>query len=194
MPDKKILLILGHPDGDSFCGALADAYQSAANDAGHELRRIDLGKLNFDPILYKGYKEIQELEPDLVKAQEDIIWSDHLVFVYPTWWATIPALLKGFIDRVFLPGFAFKYHENDPWWDKLLAGRSARLITTMDAPLIYFRLAYFSPGTNAMKRATLKFSGIKPVGVTAFGQVKDSDESKRAKWIGKIADLGRRGV
>lgn len=106
----------------------------------------------------------------------------------------MPALLKGFIDRVFLPGFAFKYHDEGPWWDKLLEGRSARIISTMDAPKIYFWLAYRGAGHNAMKRATLQFCGIKPVSITTFDRVKSSDEAKRKGWLEKAAELGRRGV
>jgi|SRR3989304_5289898 len=92
---------------NSFCGVLAEAYIEGAKAAGADIKQLYLGELKFDPILWHGYKEIQELEEDLKMAQEFILWAEHLVFVYPTWWGTIPALLKGFIDRTFLPGFAF---------------------------------------------------------------------------------------
>lgn len=187
---KKTLLILGHPDNDSFCGALADEYQKGAEEAGVELERLNLSELSFDPVLKSGYRVIQELEPDLKKAQELILWAEHIVFVYPTWWASMPALLKGFIDRVFLPGFAFKYLGDGPWWDKLLKGRSARIISTMDAPRIYFFFVYFNAGINAMKRATLYFCGIKPVELTIFSKVKNSDAAKREKWKQKVFELG----
>lgn len=189
---KNILVFLGHPNKESFCNSLADAYCKGAEKAGANVKRIDLADLDFDMNLHKGYNEIQTLEPDLEKAQEKILWAEHIVFVYPIWWATMPALLKGFLDRVFLPGFAFKYRENSPWWDRLLKGRSAHLITTMDAPFFYFWLKYGSAGHKAMKRATLEFCGFKPVKITNFSQVKDSTKDKRNGWLKKVEGLGRK--
>ncbi|ENO94605.1 hypothetical protein C662_00210 [Thauera sp. 28] len=109
--NKRILVVLGHPDNDSFCRAIADSYIDGAKAAGNEVQLISVGDLAFDPVLHKGYTAIQELEPDLVAGQAAITWAQHIVFVYPIWWGAMPALLKGFIDRVFLPGFAFKYRE-----------------------------------------------------------------------------------
>ena len=189
---KRILVILGHPDGDRFCGAIANSCLEGARVAGNEVRQISLGDLSFDPVLHKGYARIQELEPDLVAAQEAITWAQHIVFVYPTWWGGMPALLKGFIDRVFLPGFAFRYREDSPFWDRLLTGRSAHLLVTMDTPPWYYRLVYRMPGHNQMKRTILEFSGIKPVAVSSFGPVKGSSQQQREKWLGKAREYGRK--
>jgi len=189
--NKKVLIVLGHPNKESFCGALAASYREGAAAAGAEIRELNIGDLDFETILRLGYKEIQELEPDLVAAQDSIKWADHIVWVYPIWWGTMPALLKGFLDRTFLPGFAFKYRENSPWWDKYLTGRSARMIVTMDAPPIYDSLMYFGGGRRTMKKAVLEFCGIKPVGVTTIGSVKSSDEAKREKWLATVNQLGK---
>ena len=162
---KNVLLILGHPRKESLCGALAEKYQVGAETAGHTVKTIYLGNLKFDPILRNGYEQPQELEPDLGKAQKQITWADHLVFVYPTWWGALPALLKGFIDRVFLPGFAFEYHEGSMGWDRLLTGKSAQLIVTMDSPPWYYRWVSRMPGHHQMKKTILEFSGVKPVKV-----------------------------
>ena len=118
--NKRILVILGHPAQDSLCGALAQAYVKGAEAAGHEVRSLALGSLRFDPILREGYNCIQPLEPDLLAAQEAITWAQHLVFVYPIWWGSIPALLKGFFDRVLLPGFAFRFRKDSLMADGLL--------------------------------------------------------------------------
>lgn len=187
---KKIAVIIGHPDGDSFCSALAAAYSSGASRQGAEVRTVDLGAIAFDPSLKHGFRKRTELEPDLVAAQETIRWADHLVFVYPTWWGTMPAILKGFIDRVFLPGFAFKHREGSSLWDKLLAGKTARLIVTMDSPLWYNRFVYGKPGHRAMKISTLHYCGIKPVKITEFGSVRTSKPSTRQKWLAKVEALG----
>ena len=187
---KRILVILGHPANKSFCAALADSYVKGAEAAGNEVRLISLGNLSFDPVLHNGYATIQELEPDLVTAQAAITWAEHIVFVYPIWWGAMPALLKGFVDRVFLPGFAFKYREGSQFWDRLLSGRSAHLLVTMDTPPWYFRWVYRMPGHNQMKRTILEFSGIKPVAVSSFGPIKGSSQQKREKWLAQVSAYG----
>jgi NAD(P)H dehydrogenase (quinone) len=187
---KRVLVILGHPATNSFCGALADSYSEGANAAGNEVQFISLGSLSFDPILHNGYNTIQELELDLVAAKEAITWAQHIVFVYPIWWGAMPALLKGFIDRIFLPGFAFKYREGSQFWDRLLSGRSAHLLVTMDTPPWYFRWIYRMPGHNQMKRTILEFSGIKPVTISSFGSIKGSNLQKRKKWLAQVKAYG----
>lgn len=189
---KRILVILGHPDSNSFCGAMANAYVEGANAAGSEVRMIAVGDLSFDPVLHKGYNAIQALEPDLVAARESIMWAEHIVFVYPIWWGAMPALLKGFIDRIFLPGFAFKYREGSQLWDRLLAGRSAHLLVTMDTPAWFYRWVYRMPGHNQMKRTILEFSGIKPVAITSFGPIRGSSLQKRQRWLEQAKKYGGR--
>ncbi len=188
---KKILIINGHPDKESFCFALAESYKKGANLAGADCKLVHLVDLDFNPILTFGYRKISELEPDLVTMQQEILVADHLVFVYPNWWATFPALLKGFIDRVFVPGFAFKYRKDSPLWDKLLVEKTARLIVTMDTPKWYYFSININAGHNAMKIGILEFCGIKPVKITSFAPVKSSDEVKRKKWLAKVEGLGK---
>jgi len=183
-------VILGHPQRDSFCGALADAYAEGARDAGHEVRFLALGEMDFDPIRRTGYGEAPPLEPDLVRAQEDIAWCEHMAWAYPNWWGTMPALMKGFIDRVILPGFAFQYREGKLLWDKLLTGRSARLIVTMDTPKAWYRWVVGRPGHNQMRTSVLGFCGVKPVKTSQFGVVKKSTPEKRAKWLAEARRLG----
>ena len=187
---KNILVILGHPDTNSFCGSLTKAYIDSAKVSGSEVRELKLGELKFDPVLWNGYNKIQELEPDLLKAQELIQWSNHIVFVYPNWWGAMPALMKGFFDRVFLPGFAFKYRKGSQFWDKLLSGRTAHLIVTMDTPPWYYRWIYHRPGHNEMKRTILGFCGIKVVKISEFALIKSSSQHQREKWIAIASNLG----
>ncbi|WP_298707408.1 NAD(P)H-dependent oxidoreductase [uncultured Chitinophaga sp.] len=193
MGNKNILVILGHPDSESFCGALADAYINGASAAGHTVRVLRLGEMVFNPDLHHGYSARTPWEPALETAWADIQWSEHMVWVYPTWWGTIPALMKGFIDRVFLPGKAFKYREKSPLWDKFLKGKSARLITTMDSPLWYNWLVYHNAGHRAMKHATLKFCGVHPVKITAFGKLRWQNDATLARKLQAVELLGRNG-
>lgn len=156
------------------------------------MRTLPLGDLDFDPIRRTGYGEAPPLEPDLVRAQADIAWADHLVFAYPNWWGTMPALLKGFIDRVILPGFAFRHRSDSRWWDRLLRGKSAQLIVTMDTPPLWYRWVIGRPGHNQMRRSILGFCGVTPVRVMHVGPVKGSAAARREGWLTKAHDMGRR--
>ncbi|CAM3630725.1 MULTISPECIES: NAD(P)H-dependent oxidoreductase [Sphingobacterium] len=189
---KRILIINGHPNRESFNFGIAAAYKEGAKESGAEVRSINIADLNFNPNLQFGYQKRTELEPDLLQAWEDILWAEHLVWVHPVWWGGLPAIMKGFIDRLFLPGFAFQYRENSLFWDKLLKGKSARIITTLDQPGWYYALIYGRPSVNQLKRSTLQFCGISPVKVTYLGIIKTSDATKRDKWLYKIKQLGKR--
>ena len=187
---KRILVILGQPQRQSFGAALAQAYAEGARASGAEVRELFLGDLKFDPAGAMNHSSPPALETDLVMAQEAIKWAEHLVFVYPIWWGTIPALLKGFIERVFLPGFAVNFRDNSPLWDKLLTGRSAHLIVTLNTPSWIYRWIYGRPGHNTMKKTILEFCGIKPVRITEVGPVRNSTDTKRKQWIAQIRALG----
>ena len=180
---KRILVILGHPASNSFCGALAERYAQSAMRAGHEVRQLILGAMDFDPVLREGYQQVQPLEADLRQAQTNILWAEHLTLVYPIWWGGIPALLKGFFDRVFLPGFAFKYREGKAFPDKLLHGRSAHLLVTMDTPPWYYRWVYRMPGLHQVRKTTLAFCGIEPQHTLTFGPILGSSADQRETWL-----------
>ncbi|MEK1907440.1 MULTISPECIES: NAD(P)H-dependent oxidoreductase [unclassified Pseudomonas] len=189
---KRILMILGTSKSDSLCHAIAEAYSSGARGEGHVVRQLKLGELQFDPILREGYGQHQALEPDLLEAQRQIHWAEHLVFVYPVWWGGVPALLKGFFDRTFLPGFAFKYRNRSQLWDKLLTGRTADLLVTLDTPPWYFRWIYGAPAHRQMVRTILGFCGIKTRRLTEFAPVRPSSEEQRQGWLRKAESLGVR--
>lgn len=187
---KKILIINGHPNAESFNNGLFEAYKKGARTTGAEIREIVIKDLQFNPNLQFGYQKRTELEPDLLDAWEKIKWADHLVWVHPVWWGGLPAITKGFIDRLFLPGFVFQNRENSVWWDKLLTGKTGHIITTMDQPGWYYWLAYGQGSINQLKKSTLEFCGIKPVKVTRIGPIKHSTLSWREKWLDKVEKMG----
>jgi len=189
---KKILIINGHPDKESFCAALAEAYKKGAQNSGAEVKEIIVTDLQFNPNLQFGYRKRTELEPDLLEAREMIKWANHLVWVYPVWWASFPAILKGFIDRVFLPGFAFKKREGSLLWDKYLKGRSARIISTLDQPVWYYWLINRRPSYWAMKKNILNFCGITPVKATTIGPIRLSKQAFRQRWLERVERLGEK--
>jgi putative NADPH-quinone reductase len=190
MANRKILIINGHPDKESFGFGLFEAYKKGALKSGADVREIIIRELNFNPNLQFGYRKRTDLEPDLLEAQEKIKWAEHIVWIYPVWWGSLPAILKGFVDRVFLPGFAFKKRENSLWWDKLLKNKSARIISTLDQPAWYYWLVHRQPSNNAMKNLILRFCGINPVKVTTIGPIRLSKDSYRQRWLSKIEKLG----
>ncbi len=191
---KKVLIIQGNPIENSYGSQLATAYGQGASQSGAEVRELVLAHLNFDLNLSGGYKGNQLLEPDLQEAQKLIAWADHLVFVYPNWWGGMPALLKGFIDRVFLPGFAFKYRRNSPLPEQLLKGKTARLIVTMDSPYVYYRFYLGQPGHQMMKRSILKFCGVGTVRSTNITRLRTMPEAARKRWLERVQKMGQKLV
>lgn len=163
-----------------------------ARNTGAEVREIVISALDFDPNLRYGYQKRMELEPDLQRAWETILWAEHLVWVHPVWWGGLPAVMKGFIDRLFLPGMAFSYRENSLFWEKLLKGRSARIITTLDQPGWIYRLLFGRPSVNQLRKSTLEFCGIRPVRLTYVGVVKKATAEQRSKWVAKVRRLGEK--
>ena len=187
---KKILLIQGHPDNESFNFALYESYKRGAIALGADIQEIIVRDLNFNPNLQFGYRKRTELEPDLTNSIEKIKWMEHLVLFYPVWWGSVPALFKGFIDRIFLPGIVFDKIENSVWWKKLLTGKTGHIISTLDQPAWHYWLIYGRPSYHTMKQMTLNFIGIKPVRTTTIGPIRLSKDSYRANWLKKVEKLG----
>lgn len=188
----NILIINGHPDKESYNAALAEAYLKGAASSKAVVQQLNIRDLSFNPNLQFGYRKRTELEPDLLEAQVKIKWADHLVWIYPIWWGSMPAMLKGFIDRTFLPGFAFKKKEGSVWWDKYLTGKTARIITTLDQPAWYYRWVYGRPSYYAMKKLTMEFVGVKKTRSTTIGPLRLSKESFRQRWLEKVEALGQK--
>lgn len=189
---KKILIINGHPDKESFCFALAQSYKKGAVTSGAEVKEIIISDLRFNPNLQFGYRKRTELEPDLLESWEKITWAEHLVWVYPVWWSSLPAILKGFIDRLFLPGFAFRKRENSLLSDGLLKGKSARIISTLDQPAWFYVLVNQRPSYWAMKWSTLYYCGVRNIKTTTIGPIRLSKAEWRENWLKKVEQLGVR--
>jgi len=187
---KQVLIINGHPDKQSYNYALSEAYLKGATKTNSILTQINIADLEFNPNLTFGYRKRMELEPDLVDAIEKIKKADHIVWIFPMWWYGYPALMKGFIDRTFLPGITYQPVEGKALPDKLLKGKSARLIITADTPKWYDFLIMKRPAINQFKKGTLGFCGINPVKVTYIAPIKNSSSEYKEQWLKKISLLG----
>ena len=171
---QNILIVLGHPTPLSFNHQLAQHYATIAKQAGANVEVLALGTLDFDPILRH---DKMPLEPDVLRSQELIKWADHLVFFFPVWWGTLPALLKGWLDRTLMSGFAFQYEPNQALPTALLKGRTASIIATMDSPWWWYWLKHGRAAHRALRSATLDFIGIKTTQQYTAYKVRTFDEA-----------------
>ena len=178
---RRLVVLDGNPDPDSYGSAMARAVVDEAEGRGTEVRFHQIGHMDFDPVLARGYKQRQELEPDLQKALDDIFWADAFIIVYPLWWGSAPAKLKGFFDRVFLPGVAFRYVEGKPLPEKLLQGRKARVLLTSDTPGWFYRIAYSSAWSRILRRQILGFVGFSDLTIRMVSPIRGSTDDDRAR-------------
>lgn len=190
---KRIVIIQGHPDTSTthFGHALAQAYATGAQQTGHEVRMIHIAQLNFK--LLRSEQEFEEVsaEIEIQKAQETIMWAEHIVIIYPLWLGDMPALLKGFLEQLLRPGFAMASGDSNHWPKKLLKGRTARIIITMGMPAVIYRWFYCAHSLKNLKRNILSFCGIKPIGDTLIGSIEKLSEIERQKWLQKMQILGQ---
>jgi NAD(P)H dehydrogenase (quinone) len=187
----KIVIVVGHPLHGSYCEALGEAYLRGAQEAGHKAELIMLGRMHFDPILREGNRRLQVLEPDLAHARDAFLACDHVVFVFPLWCGDMPAILKGFIERLIQPDLlAFNAAGSAADW-KVYKGKSARVIMTMGMPGWFYRFYFGAHALKLLRRNILHFTGISPVRSTVFGSIDTVSDDQRREWLREIEALGQ---
>lgn len=193
---RRILVIQGHPDSDAshFGYALSEAYAQGARKQGHEVRVCHLASLEFPLLRSKRDWESGSVPASLVPAQQDILWSQHIVIFFPLWLGGMPALLKGFLEQVARPGFALSKAQGAALPKKLLVGRSARLVVTMGMPALVYRWYFRAHSVKALERNILGFVGIGPIHETLIGMVESMSEPDRTSWLKKLAALGAKAA
>ena len=184
----KIAIVVGNSVPDSYCEALGEAYARGAAAGGHQANLFVLAKMNFDAILHEGYRREQPLEPDLVAARDAIRAADHLVFVFPLWCGDMPAILKGFIERVLQPDLLAVHAGKGDW--KVLKGKSARVIMTMGMPGWFYRLWFGAHALKLFRRNILHFTGVKPVRARIHGMIEGVSDGTRREWLRETEALG----
>lgn len=192
---KRILVIQGHPDpfAKHYCHALADAFTQGAHEVGHEIKHINVAKLNF-PLIH-SQDEFESTDPpdDIREAQSLIRWADTLEIFFPLWLGTMPALMKGFLEQVFRPNFGFDMSDPEKMPKKLLRGKSAHLFVTMGMPALMYKRYYGAHGMKNLEHNIFRFSGIKPVEFSYIGMVESKNKKKREKWLTKARSYGQTG-
>ena len=193
---KQVLLIQGHPDlaPGHLCRSLEEAYARGVREGGHALRRIDVGALDFPLLRSQLDWEQGTLPAGLRQAQDDILWAQHIVIFFPLWLGDMPAILKGFLEQVARPGFAFSAEGKNPFARKGLKGRSGRLVVTMGMPAIVYRVYFRAHSVKSFRRNVLGFVGIAPVGDTLIGMTGNMKPRLAARWLDRMQALGRGAV
>lgn len=183
---RKRLVFLGHPDNDSYCGALAGRAAERAAEAGDEVETLRLGDLAFSAPVPRRSGDDQTPEPDVARLQRAIGAADHLVFVFPTWWGGMPGRLKSLLELALTPGFAFRYIAHSTRWTPLLSGKTAELIVTMDTPPWFYRTIYRDAGISVLRRNILDFCGVKVTRIRRFGSMRISTADQRRAWLDSL--------
>ncbi len=191
---KRIIVIQGHPDpsGARFGNALADAYVRGAIAAGHEVKRIEVARLDFPWLRTRTDFEDRDPPPIIAAAQDDLAWAEHWVILYPLWHGCMPAVFKAFVEQTLRPGFAHHYDETLQG-KPLLTGRSARIFVTMAMPAFIYRWYFFGHSLRNLKRNILGFVGVWPIADTLIGSIESLDTAKAQRWLAKAEAMGRRG-
>ncbi|MDR1825446.1 MAG: NAD(P)H-dependent oxidoreductase [Bifidobacteriaceae bacterium] len=189
---RKVLIVIGHPDGQSYCRAIGDAY-AAGLPAGCETELLALGDLEFDPVLRYGYRQHMKDDPVIERSQELVRWAEHIVFVFPVWWTAVPSLLKGWFERVFTPRFAYNMDNSSLFTlafrtRRHLKGRTATVIATYHGPPWYYPLIGCSP-VRVVRRQMLGNCGIKTTQVLRLGWLdspKKDSQARREAFLAKV--------
>lgn len=188
---SRIAIIVGHARKDTYCEALGEAYRRGAEAGGHQATLFVTSKMTFDPILREGFTKIQALEPDLQVAHDAIKDADHLVFIFPLWLGTLPAIFKGFLERVLQPDLVEPSKNGK--FTKILKGKSARIIMTMGMPGFIYRWYFGAFALRMLKRNILGFVGVSPIRSTIHGMIEAVTQEKRQSWLADTESIGRKG-
>ena len=197
----RTLVIFNHPYDDSFCNAILKSCTNGLAQAHKEIDVIHLDKEKFNPVMTEqelkafaiAHTQPQEAEkllsPQVLDYAKRIKHAEQLVFIFPIWWMLMPALTKGFIDKVFLPGIAYRYNEKDEMEGLLRNIKQVTVITTMGAPGNYYEEKINNAVWKALEEGTFKSIGIDNCKWINFSNIKNTTKKERIKWLNDIEHL-----
>lgn len=188
----KVVIVFNHPYDGSFCNAILQSVTNGLNKANHEVDLIHLDKDNFNPVMtavdLKGFRDKKANDPKVIEYDNRIKNADHLIFIFPIWWELMPALTKGFIDKVVFPGLAYDYTNESntrmkPIWRNI---KGVTMITTMNTPNWLYYLLFGNAIKKTMMLGTFWKIGFKNRKWISFNQVKMVSVEKRNQWLLKL--------
>jgi NAD(P)H dehydrogenase (quinone) len=187
----KILVVYSHPNPKSFNHAILETLTGTLRKRGDEVRVRDLYTLGFDPVLKASDFEAiaeQRAQDDVREEQKHVAWADVLVFLFPLWWAGPPAVAKGYMDRVFSDGFAYRFDEKGH--HRLLSSKKVLTITTLgDTEENYRKKGFFEAMNRLMDGITFDFSGLQVIGHKYFGSVPSAGDPERKRMLEEVRAL-----
>ena len=185
-----ILYVNGHPDANSFHTLIQRRYVDALRESPHEVRVLELGAQHFDPVLRYGYHRHMPEDEEISAAQESLKWADHVVFAFPVWWGDAPALMKGWIERVFAPGVTYRFHGIGI--EHLLTGTTADIIATQRGvrPLAWIFGNHFIGifRHNLFALTGIKLKHVLTLGAVGLGGRLDTRQ-RRDRFLNKVEHL-----
>lgn len=190
----KILIIYTYPNHESLNGNILDSFQQNISSK-HTVRIFDLYQENFNPVLYfdkEHRRRDLQYSVETKSYREAITWSDHIVFIFPIWWSGMPAILKGFIDRVFAQNFAYSYSTKKITPNKLLKGKTAAIIVTHDTPYIISKIIQKDYGQVLKTQILKNMCGIQVTKFYSLANVRKSSLKKREKFLRKVGEYAKK--
>ncbi len=189
---RKILIIDAHPDSESLGAFLCKKYEENARQ-NHDVEKIVIRDLSFDPVLHFGYRVAQDLEPDLLQAQKKIKACEHLVLFTPNWWGSLPALAKGFFERIFIRGFSHRFNPEKKIAEKLLNGKTASVIYTQSSPKFYTKFIIGDAFWKCLTKSILGYVGFSNLKRYYISKAKSIDPQRMKKILYDLEKMGKDG-
>lgn len=190
----NILIVFNHPYSGSYCYAILQSVIKGLQKAQHQIDVLYLDRDNFNPVMteadLQGFKNKKPVDPKVIEYWSRLVNADHLIFIFPIWWELMPALTKGFIDKVIFPGVAYDYTTNGIGMVPLLKQlKRVTIITTMNTPKIVYRAMFGNAIKKALITGTFKKIGYTKCKWINLAMVKISSEKKRQQWLLKIEKM-----
>ncbi|WP_390410145.1 NAD(P)H-dependent oxidoreductase [Lacticaseibacillus jixiensis] len=191
----QTLIVTSHPYDGSFCHALMESAKAGAQAAGNTVDVIDLEADHFDPVMHSadliGFLKHHAQDDQAIDYIQRVKAADHLILVFPIWWELMPAMMKGFVDKVVFPGETFDYTKGGTGMKSLLPKlQSTTIITTMNTPKSLYRWVFGNAIQRALIRGTFKKMGLKQVRWQSCNMVKGSSDAKRQGWLKAAEQVG----
>ena len=195
----RLLIVFNHPYEGSYCHAILKAVIRGAKKANHEIDLINLDEDEFDPVMRakdlrafviakdQPKESLQLLDPKVLQYKNRLLKADHLLFIFPIWWELMPALTKGFVDKIIFPGIAYDTNKNGTRMTSRLTNlKGITMITTMNTPYVAYKLMFGNAIKKAMLLGTFWKIGVPNRKWINLNFVKFSSYEKRKKWLVSI--------